>query len=71
MFHRTPEKYHYQTNNIIVGHAELPYTVSGRFRGWVLPGGQRVTSREIATDYAKQMNAFMAANMKTYKRKRL
>lgn len=71
MFHRTPEKYKYQTSNIILGLAELPYVARGRIEGWVIPGGRIITNKAKALEYAHQMNEFMASNMKRFKRKRL
>ncbi|EHU2760888.1 MULTISPECIES: DUF1317 family protein [Acinetobacter] len=71
MFHRTPEKYKYQTANIIQGLAELPFVVRGRVEGWVIPGGRIITNKAKAMEYASRMNDFMASNMRRFKRKRL
>lgn len=71
MFHRTPEKYKYQTSNIIMGLAELPYMCRGRLEGWVTPGGKVITDKAKAMEFAAKMNDFMAGNMRRFKRKRL
>lgn len=71
MFHRTPEKYKYQTANIILGLAELPYVVKGKIEGWVTPGGKIITDRAKAMEFAEAMNKFMSSNMRPFNRRRL
>lgn len=69
MFHRTPEKYLYQTSNIIEGNAELPYVTMGRETGWVTPGGYIIKSKKRAIAYARKMHHLMTDNIPKFNRK--
>lgn len=69
MFHRTPEKYLYQTSNIIEGNAELPYITTGRESGWVTPGGYIITNKKRAIAYAHKMHDLMTPNIQRFNRK--
>lgn len=55
-----------QSNNIIIGHAEL---IAVNFRGktkWALPGGSYTTSKPHAMTYARRLNTLIKVNMERY-----
>lgn len=60
MFHRTPEKYNYTSQNIIVGKAELPY--DSKMKAWIAPGGKMITHQADAIRLAGRMDEVMETN---------
>jgi hypothetical protein len=59
----------YLTDNIIVGNGEVP-AIRGKYGiEWVLPGGLRTRSRELAQEYAERLNEIITANLSRYRRR--
>lgn len=66
-----PKSTFYDTKNIIVGNAELPFSHCNQtgLPGWVLPGGYMTFHKEYALNYATELDKTISANLGTYKRK--
>lgn len=59
-------------NEITWGEARIPFApeIHGKYaqpRGWVLPGGIRTVSREVALAYAMELNEYMRTCARTAK----
>lgn len=59
----------YQSDNIIVGTAELPAVRTAAGICWVIPGLGIECDPEVARQHAESMDRLIAKNMPKYKRK--
>lgn len=58
----------YESDNIIVGSAELPAVKTKKGLCWILPGNKIECDREVATAYAEKLDRMIRSNMKKFSR---
>jgi hypothetical protein len=60
MKHRPDEHYQYQTSNLILGSAEVPFCKVNQV--WVAIGGIYLYTLEEVTNYAKRLDTLITSN---------
>lgn len=62
-------EFEYQSDNIIVGSAELTAVRTQQGICWVLPGVGIECDRQVAEDFATKLDAVISKNLQKYSRR--
>lgn len=62
-------EFEYQSDNIIVGSAELPAVRTAQGMCWILPGRELECDRSKAEDFAVKLDALITKNLHKYSRR--
>lgn len=62
-------EFEYQSDNIIIGSAELPAVRTSQGMCWILPGKGIECSREAAEAYATKLDQMISKNLHKFSRR--
>lgn len=62
-------EFEYQSDNIIVGSAELPAVRTAQGMCWILPGRGLECDRSKAEDFAVKLDEIITKNLRKYSRR--
>ena len=63
------DEFEYQSDNIIVGSAELTAVRTATGICWMLPGRGMECNREVAEDFASKLDKVISKNLTKYSRR--
>lgn len=63
------DSFEYQSDNIIVGAAELPAVQTAAGTCWMIPGLGIECDHQVALRHAEEMDRLITRNLSKYKRK--